>query len=112
MSRRTPRIVDLHVDTASPAREREAALLAQCLATVAGHAQADSVGLASLHELAASLLQPRAPAAALALRASAEAWWSGRGVAPLSLTELREGGWIVDLPRFRRQLYQALGLTC
>lgn len=98
--------------TASPAREREAALIAHCLATAAGRAQADCRGLASLHGLAASLLQPRAPVAAATLRASAETYLSARGVASLSLSELREGGWIVDLPRFRRQLFRALGLTC
>lgn len=96
--------------TASPAREREAALLAQCVATATGQARADSVGLASLHGLAASLLQARLPAAAIALRASADALLSAAGHTPLSLTELREQGWIVDLPRFRRQLFQTLGL--
>lgn len=98
--------------TPSPAREREGALLAQCLATAAGQARADSVGLASLHGVAASLLRERAPAAAANLHASATALLEARGIAPLSLGELRECGWIVDLPRFRRQLLDAMGLTC
>lgn len=95
----------------SPAREREAALIAHCVATALGTAYADSVGLASLHQLAASVLQERAPSAATRLRASAQAILHA-GAVPLSLTDLREQGWIVDLPRFRRQLFQALRLTC
>jgi hypothetical protein len=97
--------------TGSPAREREAALVAHCVTTAAAAACADSVGLASLHQLAASMLQERAPDAAMRLRASAQAVLRA-GVAPLSLSDLREQGWIVDLPRFRRQLFQALRLTC
>lgn len=108
--------------TGSPAREREAALLAHCVATAGGIARTDSVGLARLHQLAASLLQERAPDAAARLRASVQSVLCadsvpapgsvGDGTAALSLTELREQGWIVDLPRFRRQLFQALRLTC
>ena len=92
----------------SPAREREAAMLARCVAIARGEMEALQAADAPILALAASLLQHRLPDAAQALTTAAEKVRSTHFAPPLPLTELLRSGLIVDLPRFKSRLLQRL----
>lgn len=93
---------------ASPARTREAALIAHCIRVARGQDAAMEPADAQVLALAASLLQHRYPDAAHALSAAAEQSLRAQGAARMPLNALLRSGQIADLPRFKERLLRQL----
>lgn len=96
-------------DQSSPAREREAAMLARCVAIACGRSETLQADDAPVLALAASLLQHRRPEAAHALATAAEQVRSTQHAPQATLAELLRSGLITDLPRFKERLLRQLG---
>ncbi len=89
-------------------REREADQVARCVAAATGHRSAADADEADVYRLAAQLLATRFPREALTLETVASEFYPSTTSPRRSFPQIVEDDLVMDIPRLRNLLEQAL----